>query len=755
MSSRSVLVITALLVACSGRSPVSPDGSLDLPPSSGPDVLPTCDPTADDDGDGISNGEEGCLTRRDTDHDKIPDYLDVDSDDDGVPDKVEAGAKDAQGKCLGATAPKDRWPCDSDGDGMPDVVDIDSDNDGLLDGEEDFDGDGLLGCCFDDCHPVGAQALKCPTTPDGCGEGQVCTAGKCTPRIAFLCSGGETDPRQKSTFPDGKLDAQRGSFVCRDVTTANPHGRKTVQTRTSLAGDWQVALEKTAKYTDVSISDAAATEAAAVIDEDGASAQVAAFVLSLPVAAGAIQQDLASLLASISAKLPGAVVRASGTQLKSHDRFDTVEGTTLDLTLPALRDVSTVRNDVLAALLGRPAAQLGNLPGAYGDLHNNVVVRLVTVRRFEFLKDSTGQLVLDAKGYPVDSGDPSKRRLVVMGAVALLLNYKDPARATRSIADDLSGGTALAVPTATLARVCDVNATAGPAAADIIWVVDDSGSMDDNQSIADNAASFFSRALAAGLDFRMGVTGVNDPNGASPSTVGHLCADHFLLPSEQAVFASCITNPPGYAVGSEYGLTNALEAVKKHLPRAVNSPDRIRSGARLVIILASDEAPAELKGSLFPSDPSQCVLTSIQRTQLDAAIKPYLDLFTGVSDPEGAAVFHALAGVCGNTCSAEVAHGYQDLAWHLGGQVGDICQADLSATLQVIIDSLVGGCSPLVLDHRPVAASLAVALDGVPLQRSHTAGFDYRAASNSIALINVKHAKGSELVASYLRWVTP
>ena len=66
------------------------------------------DPKGDNDGDGISNGDEGCVSGRDSDGDKIPDWQDFDSDDDGIYDDLEKGEKDANGKCKGAKAPKDK-----------------------------------------------------------------------------------------------------------------------------------------------------------------------------------------------------------------------------------------------------------------------------------------------------------------------------------------------------------------------------------------------------------------------------------------------------------------------------------------------------------------------------------------------------------------------------------------------------------------------------------------------------------------------
>jgi hypothetical protein len=287
------------------------------------------DPKGDNDGDGISNGDEGCVSGRDSDGDKIPDWQDFDSDDDGIYDDLEKGEKDAAGKCKGAKAPKDKWPCDSDGDGVPDYLDVDSDNDGLLDKNEDANGDGLLGCCVDACNKPGSkQKTDCVLTKDGCGSGQECKSGKCSPSISFKCSNGETSPFNKDTFGDGKLDNERGTFICRDATEDNPQGRKAIVKRSNAAGDWQVALETSAKYGDLTITSPASKMAAAVVDEDGTLAEVAGFVLSRDTTNDKIQDDLSAVIAAITAKVPGGsgtvTVRASGIQVKSHDCYDLV-----------------------------------------------------------------------------------------------------------------------------------------------------------------------------------------------------------------------------------------------------------------------------------------------------------------------------------------------------------------------------------------------------------------------------------------------
>ncbi|HNT74255.1 MAG TPA: hypothetical protein PKH77_04450, partial [Anaerolineae bacterium] len=106
----------------------------------------------DDDNDGILDTDE-CPTPSacpDTDGDNIPDYLDLDSDNDGIPDVIEAGGDDANGDGiidnfedvdgdgLSDNVDPDQGGTplpvpDTDGDNIPDYLDLDSDNDGIPD----------------------------------------------------------------------------------------------------------------------------------------------------------------------------------------------------------------------------------------------------------------------------------------------------------------------------------------------------------------------------------------------------------------------------------------------------------------------------------------------------------------------------------------------------------------------------------------------------------------------------------------------
>ena len=129
------------------------------------------DDLSDTDKDGLANGVDGdnfgsALSRPDTDNDGVFDYLDVDSDNDGVPDPVDNGgidtnndgridgfSSDTDGDGLADIVDPDNGGtpisnADTDGDGIKDYLDLDSDNDGYPDileaGGTDSDEDGIV-----------------------------------------------------------------------------------------------------------------------------------------------------------------------------------------------------------------------------------------------------------------------------------------------------------------------------------------------------------------------------------------------------------------------------------------------------------------------------------------------------------------------------------------------------------------------------------------------------------------------------------
>ncbi|MGC1516756.1 MAG: Ig-like domain-containing protein, partial [Maribacter sp.] len=142
-------------------------------------------PIGDNDQNGIDDAYEAGLSPIDTDGDGIPDFHDIDSDNDGILDNIEAqtvagyiapsgvdGNRDGLDNAYGGDG---LTPINSDSDTNPDYRDIDSDNDGIPDNIEgqttagyispsgnDSDNDGL-----DDAYEGTGNQGVAPVNTDG------------------------------------------------------------------------------------------------------------------------------------------------------------------------------------------------------------------------------------------------------------------------------------------------------------------------------------------------------------------------------------------------------------------------------------------------------------------------------------------------------------------------------------------------------------------------------------------------------------
>merc|ERR1712137_319664 len=120
------------------------------------------DDTTDINGNGLSDAVESSDRSRDTDGDLIQDKFDLDSDNDGIPDVLEAGGQDANGDGRvdsilpdangnGMADALETTPLpilDRDADGALDFIDLDTDGDGIPDviegGSPDVDNNGMI-----------------------------------------------------------------------------------------------------------------------------------------------------------------------------------------------------------------------------------------------------------------------------------------------------------------------------------------------------------------------------------------------------------------------------------------------------------------------------------------------------------------------------------------------------------------------------------------------------------------------------------
>ena len=623
-------------------------------------------------------------------------------------------------------------PRDTDGDGQFDHQDTDSDGDGVLDAHEDRNGDGQLGQCTGQCETAADCEDEFTCTRLASGQG-VCAH--------HSCLAGETLPNVTDTDGDGQPDGLEGTWVCNPQSDDNPAGLKEFQLVDSAvvepdtSPDWRVALDIGSTMQRAAFLDPGPLDSVFYFDLPNSASQVAGFLVTRQARTSERSAPLASgeAIDALGARSDyTTVLRSSGNRRQSLDGFDSVIGTSVVLETGSAQPPTAARARVVAELLGRDIATISQPPLAWSGLASQeLVVSFQTLYREE-----QGQVLF-------------------LGAVAPRAAYDDAARPTGFRVDDLAGGTGLARSGNPVTAACEQLLQDKLPKADVIWVVDESGSVDDNRiDIRNNAATFFQQAANSGLDFRMGVTDMNDTTGGVFSTRSSSSTldDWWLGSFDATAFSAAIDDPSGPAAadgGTEHGLTQARAAVELHTPRSNIDPRKVRTDAQLVVLLVTDELPEELKDAGIANFGT--VFTPQKIAEIAAFVAPYVQFFLGHE-----ATVHAIGvpiGTGGSSCG-EPGHGYSNLVGETGGQFGSICQSDLSSTINLIIDDIAASASPLKLDFVPIAHTLAVTRDGQTMSRSRSFGFDYRPSSNSL----VFHGQSldplvpAEIVVSYQRW---
>lgn len=714
----------ALSCACGGGGGDAPDAG---PP--GPD---TCAIAADDDGDCIANGTEGCMLTppADRDSDGLPNHQDPDADGDGIGDGIEAG-------------PDCALPRDSDGDSLADYLDEDTDNDGVPDRYEDRDGDGRIGTCSASCIASEqcdmAAGERCSVAIDQSG-------GTC---VSPACMGGESDPRNGDTDGDGTPDASEGTFICNPRDPGNPFGLASVGyadargTRYPNAG-WRVAFELGAGHDEAVIDAPAALESAYVVDLPD---QVSGFLVTRPpVEAGQSAARAAAEAALALAEAPGVtdlITRSSGVPAEAPGGGAAIVRTTLIATTTEPTTASAVRAAAIAALLGRPPAAVSvPAPTTGEDPDSAFAIVYQTVQR----------------------GQGDGAQTAFLGAVAPLRLYDDAARNTALRADDLSNGSALAPSGAEEVTECLRHPAPGLGAVDMLWIVDETDATEETRArLAGLAGRIFDRARARGLDLRVGVTDMRNvaaggEAGRFASRAANGTGDRWLTAADAADFAASLRDPsgPDPADGAHRGLTQAGAAMARHLPRSDADAQRVRAGAALVIVYVTGDKPQEIEdqttlgdGNLRPSP--------LQEAEIAAAIAPHLAALAG-EDAQAFLIAEPLPfGAPRCAAAREHAYGYYGLVEATGGLVGAVCQDDLGPTVEILLDAIAARVSPLSLPHRPISSSLAVTRDDVLVPRSRAMGWSYGAAADTIVVLGQpsEPPRPGEVVVAYRRWLLP
>ncbi len=375
------------------------------------------------------------------------------------------------------------------------------------------------------------------------------------------------------------------------------------------------------------------------------------------------------------------------------------------------------------ALTGTPA------PG--GTMSTEVVVNFLTIVR------SPGQVVI----------------LVAVAAGA------PPSDGALIRIEELTDGTNVARHESFTRHVCDQFLAQEKQSVDIIWVVDDSGSMEDDQMAVRTAADAMADVLTSGgVDFRLGVarTFAQDENSRQRGRLeGRGLTNDVDDFKEQIV------------VGAEGGWEPLLEtgilAIDRLLPRTpAGMPaeeDKLREDAATVIVHLSDERDQTIEclacGGCEDAEGEQRFCT-------DPSAQPEIDRFISQYTQRGVITF-AIVGDLPNGCQQsstrddfEPGQGMVEVANGTGGHFGSLC-GDMRQNVEDIARAATGIVSAYQLTQFPASASIRIAKGqpgaGVAIARSRTNGWDYDAVRNRIVFFgDARPVKGEEIVVGYRRW---
>jgi len=256
---------------------------------------------------------------------------------------------------------------------------------------------------------------------------------------------------------------------------------------------------------------------------------------------------------------------------------------------------------------------------------------------------------------------------------------------------------------------------------DILWVIDSSFSMDEEQvQLASHAATFITFLSTAPVDFKLGVTTTDQEGGGQ--LVGPLLATD--SPGLTSAFVDQVTSV-GEGDRTEVGFVTAVAAVES---------GQLRPGADLEVVFFTDEDDqSELTPAAFVE-------------ALDAA------------HPEGKVVVNAITGDLPDGCAsiaaaADPAPRYVEAQDQTDGLRESICSYDYDAMLERMALKVLGLEVRFFLALLPELATMEVRVDGALVHRRDRHGWRYDAGDNSIVFDGYAvPPPGATIEVAYYEW---
>ncbi len=730
---------------------------------------PTSPVLADTDGDGISDGDEDLNNNgrldsgetnpaaADTDGDGLLDYDEInqygtspwraDSDGDGLPDGLEVKngtdplKNDTDGDgCFDGDEDKNRNGQVDEGESDPrDATDCgsglaDSDGDGLADEEEqrlgtdpnnpDSDGDGLSD--YEEVRTHGTDPLKADTDGDGLSDGDEINVR-------------HTDPLKTDTDDDGIPDKIEIDSGCMDPNNNDSDGDSYLDGVEAYI-DTNGALKYNAPFNPCQKQDFASTNPAAA---NACAADKLKKINITKVSFGDIELAATTDFTEVT-KVKNASGREVGIMV--YNPTTQVVGLAFEKSpagATAVAEEASVRsslNSLGATNSVLPPTSDGQSWDGYAFADNNFSQNTSADLKdhanaivSKFVSGATGLLsgTAGVNGpFWIESSyiRRSASRSIVVMALTQKSNY-DTNKANLFDLSDIAGGSAIAQFGDTTSVKCELFKSNDMPLVDFVWVVDNSGSMGDDQAAVSRAADYLVTLLnGASIDWRMGAITTeydlypNTSNGGwHPFSVDAATIKQWFTAGNTTYFGTS-GNWQEKAIGSAYMLLQ-------------NQSNVFRQGSTIVFIILGDE------------DDQYSSMTPAQ----------FISYFRSYSYP---IMMYGLVNPSDSTRLRAVIQEF--------GKYGDIANTnDLTTVFDQMIDDIVGAVNKYELSQSPIAATIKLAFDNnTPLSnngdqcvrsdvpRSTAHGFAYDGNHKTLLFYGDCRpiTKGYDIAASYRYW---
>jgi hypothetical protein len=262
----------------------------------------------------------------------------------------------------------------------------------------------------------------------------------------------------------------------------------------------------------------------------------------------------------------------------------------------------------------------------------------------------------------------------------------------------------------------------GTSITDILFVIDNSGSMSSNQTnFKNNFDSFIAVFSAAGVDYQIAFITTDNENFVNSTIVTSSSADP--VGDVNDIVDSIGVHGSAYERGLYYSYLATQPGAD-----AGHGSAFLRSGAKLVVIYVSDE----------PDYSSSLVSTSDVSSHL-----------TSLKSSGAMVTAHAVAGDYPSGCSANggasFGSGYYDVVNDLGGTFMSICASDYGAQMDTLARESMALMS-FDLSGTPIESTIEVFVDGAA-----NTDWTYDSSLNAI-IFNVAPTDGSLIDVSYAIW---